>query len=61
MSEFQFHPETQKLLDRMNIIGMRQDFFVDKERGEECLTKIYQLRNLFIPTYIWVTDITNEK
>ena len=40
---------------------MRQDFFIDKEKAERCLSDIYQLYGLNIPTYTWVDDITNEK
>ena len=61
MADFVLHPKTQELLDRMNRIGMRQDFFIDKEKAERCLSDIYQLYGLNIPTYTWVDDITNEK
>jgi len=61
MSEFQLHPNTQKLLDRMIAIGNRQDFYVNKEKAEKCLTKIYQLHNLKAPSYEWVDDICDKK
>ena len=51
---------TQKLLEKIEAINLRKDFYLDKKKVEEAVARAYTIAGLAIPKFDWRVDVIDE-
>ncbi len=53
--------KTEKLLQRIDKVALRQEFVFDKDEISKLIIKVYKLFKLPLPEIVWCKDITDER